>query len=497
MENDDFRKHAHQFVDWMADYMDGVEDLPVRSQVKPGEIMEKLPFKPPVNSESMENIFEDFKKTILPGMTHWQHPNWFGFFPANVSGPSILAEMLVTTMGAQCMIWETSPAATELEIRVLDWLRQMIGLPEGFQGVIQDTASSATFCAVIAAREKALKGKGNERGLAAEKKALVIYASEEAHSSIEKAVLMAGLGRDNLRKIPILDDFSLSVDHLRLAIKEDRAAGRVPAGLIACLGTTSVGAVDPVVEMGKIALEENLYFHVDAAWAGSALILPEYQHLIGTCKGVDSFVFNPHKWLLTNFDCTAHFVKNEEDLTSALSILPEYLRTREGKDVRDYRDWGIQLGRRFRSLKLWFVLRSFGVEKLQGFIRKHISWANKLSKLVESQENFELVTKPNFSLFTFRWMPITKINQNMLPPKDKAKDDEVAIAEVLGETLDKVNDQLLQAINDDGRIYLTRTVVAGRVAIRFSVGSQNTTEAHVMAAWDTIKEIANNLEIGE
>lgn len=491
MENDDFRKHAHHFVDWMADYMEGVGNFPVRSQVRPGDVLEKLPLQPPVNSESMDEIFTDFKNTILPGITHWQHPNWFGFFPANSSGPSVLAEMLITTMGAQCMIWETSPAATELEIRVLDWLRQMLALPEGFQGVIQDTASSATFCAVIAAREKALKGMGNEQGLAGQKNKLVIYASEEAHSSIEKAVLMSGLGRDNLRKIPILDDYSLSIDHLRAAIKEDREQGKIPAGLIACLGSTSVGAVDPIVEMGEIALKENMYFHVDAAWAGSALILPEYQGLIGEAMGVDSFVFNPHKWLLTNFDCTAHFVKNEEDLTSALSILPEYLKTREGKDVRDYRDWGIQLGRRFRSLKLWFVLRSYGVAKLQEFIRNHISWANKLANKIKVEKNFELVTKPSFSLFCFRWIPFDQLKQNI--PRCQADDGFLTKeAEII---VDQLNDKLLQAINDDGRIYLTRTVVGKRVAIRFSVGSQNTTEAHVDEAWKTIKEIAGKISI--
>ena len=379
MDLDEFRRHGHSFVDWMADYLATIERHPVRAQVRPGEIAAQLPPAPPAESEPLERIFADFERILLPGMTHWQHPSFFAYFPANSSPPSVLAEMLTATLGAQCMLWQTSPAATELETRTLDWLRQMIGLPDGFAGVIQDSASSATLCAILAARERATEWRTDEDGLGA-CPPLVFYASEEAHSSVEKAVRIAGLGRRGLRLIPTDDDFAMRPDALAAAIREDRAGGRVPAGVVATLGTTGVGASDPLRPIGAICREHGLYLHVDAAWAGSALLLDEHRSLIEGAEHVDSFVFNPHKWLLTNFDCSAHFVRDPVALVRTLSVLPAYLQSREAGAVIDYRDWGVPLGRRFRALKLWFVLRSYGVARLQAMLRDHIAWTAELAR---------------------------------------------------------------------------------------------------------------------
>ncbi len=470
MDQDTFNKHAHEMVDWMSDYLSNIEQYPVRSQVKPGEIAGQLPVSAPLLGESMDQIFADFKKTIIPGITHWQHPNWFSFFPANSSNPSVLAEMLTATMGAQCMLWETSPAATELEIRVLDWLRQMIALPAGFHGVIQDTASSATFCAILAARERVMDNNCKEKGLFGQKP-MRVYASAEAHSSIDKAVIMAGIGLDNLVRVPVDEDRAMKVDTLVRLIKEDRAKGYVPTCVIGVLGGTSVGAVDPLSDIGVVAQKEGLYYHIDAAWAGTALILPEYQYLMAGAENIDSFVFNPHKWMLTNFDCTAHFVKDSRSLTNALSIQPAYLKTREGGQVTDFRDWGVQLGRRFRALKLWFVIRSYGLAGLQHFVRQHIAWAIELAEAISKAPHFEVVTQPSFSLLSFRYAP----------------------KGVEGQALSDLNDKLIQTINDKGKTYLTRTVVDGEVVIRFSIGSQKTERHHVFDTWDHIKEVASSL----
>lgn len=470
MDQETFNKYAHEMVDWMNEYLSNIEDMPVRSQVKPGQISNKLPISAPITPENMDSIFSDFKNTIVPGITHWQHPNWFAFFPANSSNPSVLAEMLTAAMGAQCMLWETSPAATELEIRVLDWLRQMIALPSGFHGVIQDTASSATFCAILAARERAMGNQCKEKGLFGQKP-MRVYASAEAHSSIDKAVIMAGLGLDNLVRVPVDEDRAMNVGALKALIKEDREKGYVPVCVIGVLGGTSVGAVDPLTDIGKVANEEGLYYHVDAAWAGTALILPEYHYLMEGAENIDSFVFNPHKWMLTNFDCTAHFVKDPSSLTNALSIQPAYLKTREGSQVTDFRDWGVQLGRRFRALKLWFVIRSYGLEGLQHFVRQHIAWAMELAEIINKTEEFELVTAPSFSLFSFRYAP----------------------QGFVGEQLSEINDQLIQKINDIGKTYLTRTVVDGEVVIRFSIGAQKTQRHHVFDTWIHIQEVARSL----
>jgi aromatic-L-amino-acid decarboxylase len=471
MELDEFRRHGHRLVDWMTDYLATVERHPVRAPVRPGEIAAQLPAAAPGESEPFERILEDFERILLPGITHWQHPSFFAYFPANSSPPSVLAEMLTATLGAQCMLWQTSPAATELETRVLDWLRQLIGLPAGFTGVIQDSASSATLCALLVARERATGWQANEEGLRA-CPPLVFYASAEAHSSVEKAVKIAGLGRQSLRLIATDDAFALRPDALEAAIRDDLAGGRKPAGVVASLGATGIGAIDPLEPIGRICERHGLYLHVDAAWAGSALLLEEQRWMSAGVARADSFVLNPHKWLLTNFDCSAHYVRDPASLIRTLGVLPPFLASREGTDVIDYRDWSVPLGRRFRALKLWFVLRSYGVERLQAMLRDHIAWTEELAEWIEAAPDFELVTPPRLALLTFRHHPRGR--------------DEAA-------ELDRLNERLLHALNDDGRLYLTQTRVQGRYVIRFAIGQRSTTREHVARAWQVITETAREL----
>ena len=457
-------------VDWIADYFDGVKALPVRAQVKPGEIREQLPAAAPLKGEPFEAMMQDFKDIILPGITHWQHPRFFAYFPANVTPPSMLAEMLVNALGVNGMLWETSPAATELEEVMMAWLKGLLKLPKAWSGVIQDTASSATFCAVLAARERATDWKVNDAGLGRAPK-LAYYTSREAHSSLEKAVKMAGLGKAAIRLVPVGVGHAMQPKALADMMAADRAKGIIPAMVMATVGSTSVGAADPLQPIAVIARANKAYFHVDAAWAGSAMICPEYRHMIDGIEGADSFVFNPHKWMGVQFDCTAHFVRDKETLVRTLTILPAYLETREGTDVTDYRDWGIQLGRRMRALKLWFTVRSYGVEGLQKMIRDHVMWAGGLAKAVKAETDFELITGPNLSLLTFRFAPNDKTELEC----------------------DALTEQLLQEINDDGFTYLTRTIVADRPVIRFQIGQVQTTEADVMAAWARVVEMARKL----
>lgn len=473
MDIKEFREHAHSFVDWMADYLENVERYPVRAQVEPGEIAAKLPTSPPQEGEPMAQIFADFERDIMPGITHWQHPNFFAYFTANASPPSVLAEMLTATLGAQCMLWQTSPAATEMETRVLDWLRQMIGMPEGFHGVIQDTASGAILCALLTAREKATGWAANEQGLKATAP-LAVYTSGETHSATEKGVKIAGLGAQNLRKIAVDDNYALDPAALEAAIEADIGSGIVPICVIASVGATGVGAVDPLRAIGEICRRHNIFLHVDAAWAGSALILPEERWMIDGIEYADSLVFNPHKWLFTNFDCSAHFVRDPDALVRTLTILPEFLKSREGDQVIDYRDWSVPLGRRFRALKLWFVIRSYGVEKLQEMIRSHLTWTAELESWINAEDDFELTSPRKLALLSFRYHP-------------QGIDD--------ADTLDVLNERLLHTLNDNGRLYLTQTKTRGRYVIRFNIGQTYTTRAHVDAAWAYIVETARSLDV--
>ena len=456
----------------MADYMDSVENFDVRSQVNPGDILSLLDDEPPLDGEPMENIFEDFKKKIIPGMTHWQHPSFFAYFPANSSPPSVLAEMLTSTLGAQCMLWQTSPAATEMETRITGWLQKMTGLPTDLHGVIQDSASSATLCALLTAREKATDWRTNKEGMNSLSSSLIVYTSEEAHSSTEKGAKIAGFGKDSVRLIRTGNNFEMCPEALRRTIVVDISNGYTPACVVASMGTTGVGATDPLKAIGQLCKEYEIFLPVDAAWAGSALILPEERWMAEGIEMADSIVFNPHKWLLTNFDCSAHYVKQPELLIRTLSILPEYLKSREQDQVIDYRDWSVPLGRRFRALKLWFVIRSYGVKGLQKIIRNHIKLAQHAATWMDEDPEFELVSPRSLSLLNFRFRPknITK-----------------------SEDIDLLNEDLLNRLNDSGRVYFTQNRVRGKFTIRWSIGQTNTQLKHVENAWSLIKRISSNL----
>lgn len=464
MDQDQFRRYGHEFVDWVADYWAGIEQYPVMSRVKPGDIQSRLPAGPPDQGESMDAIFNDFKDIILPGMTHWQHPNWHAYFPANNSPESVLAELLTAGIGAQSMIWQTSPAAAELEDRVLEWLRGMLGLPEGLHGVIQDTASTATLCALLSAREKATGFESNEKGL---RRPLTVYASRETHSSIEKGVKIAGFGRENLRLIDTDADSAMDPDELDDAIRRDEAAGFQPAFIAATLGTTSSTAVDPLRRIGEIAVRHGAWLHVDAAYAGTAALCPENRWILDGAEYLDSFVFNPHKWMLTNFDCSAYFVKNPGDLIRTFEIHPEYLKTGVDPYVKNYRDWGIPLGRRFRALKLWFVIRSYGVEGLRAFVREHMRLAQLFKEWVEAEPGFELLAPVSFGLVCFR------VN-------DGRSEEE----------LTKLNQAVIDRLNASGKMMLTHTSLRGKFTLRLVIGARMTEERHVRAAWELIKSMS-------
>ena len=366
-----FRRRAHELVDWMADYRVGIENRPVRARSRPGEVADALPTSAPERPEPFEAVMADLERIVLPGLTHWQHPRFFAYFPANATPPSVLAEMLTAALAAQCMLWQTSPAATEMETRTLDWLRQAIGLDAGFTGVIQDSASSATLCAVLTARERATDWLSDRLGLGAVAP-LTAYGSPETHSSLEKAVRIAGMGREALTLVPVDAERRMRADLLDRAIAADLAAGRKPAIVVATLGGTGAGGIDDLAAIGPVCRRHGVFLHVDAAWAGSALILPEWRWMIAGIEEADSFVVNPHKWLGVQFDCSAHYVRRPADLVRTLSVSPAYLRTPGRDAVIDYRDWGVPLGRRFRALKLWFVLRLYGLDALRAIDRKSV-----------------------------------------------------------------------------------------------------------------------------
>ncbi|MBA7572329.1 Tryptophan decarboxylase [subsurface metagenome] len=471
MQTNEFRAYAHQFVDWMADYIENIEQYPVKSQVNPRQIFNQLPDNPPETGESMADIMDDFRQVILPGITHWQSPNFFAYFPANSSYPSVLAEMLTATLGTQCMIWETSPAAAELEEKMMNWLIKMLGLPDHLEGVIQDAASTATLAAILTAREKYSNYKINQSGFTGNSR-LKVYCSSETHSSIEKAVKIAGFGRENLVKIEVDSEFKMQADQLAEKIKKDIDEGNKPVCVVATMGTTSTTAIDPLREIGEVCKKYNVWLHVDAAYAGTALILPEYRWMLEGIENVDSFVFNPHKWMFTNFDCSAYFVKDKEALIKTLEILPEYLKTRSRVGVNDYRDWGIPLGRRFRALKLWFVIRSFGISGLQEKIRCHVSLAQKLHKIIENDTSFEIMAPVPLNTVCFRYRPQQIKNR---------------------EEINRLNEILLTQINKTGKLYLTHTKLHGNYVIRMVTAQTNVQEDHIVKAWDIIKETANGL----
>jgi len=466
MTPDEFRKHGHAVVDWIADYTARIESYPVLSRAEPGQIRASLPANPPARGESFEAILGDVEKLILPGITHWQSPNFFAFFPANASGPAILGDLLSSGLGVQGMLWATSPACTELETHVLDWLVEMLDLPPKFLstssggGVIQDTASSASLCALLAARERATNFASNRRGCDGK---LVAYTSSQAHSSIEKDVQIAGLGLNNLRLIDVDENFAMRPDLLARQINSDRDAGLLPCFVCATIGTTSSNAIDPLPEIGRICQGNNLWFHVDAAMSGTAALCPEFRHTHRGVELADSYTFNPHKWMFTNFDCNCFYVADRKALIQTLSILPEYLRNKatESGAVFDYRDWQIPLGRRFRALKLWFVIRHYGIEGLQYHVRRHVELAQKFAGWVRNDSRFELAAPAPLNLVCFRHKGGDEINQ-----------------------------KLMDRLNRSGDLYLTHTRLNDRLTLRFCVGQTNTMERHVERAWSRIQQEA-------
>lgn len=469
MSPEQFRIEGKKVIDWIADYYENIEKYPVLSRVKPGEIKSSLPANPPQNGESMDEMMRDLDEKIMPGITHWQSPNFYAYFPSNTSFPSILGDLISSGLGVQGMIWATSPAATELETRVLDWLADMMGMPEKFKststggGVLQDTASTSALTAMIAARERVTNFQSNKKGI---QQKLVAYISTQTHSSLEKAAKISGIGSENLRLIEVDDKFAMRVDLLKEQIGKDKEAGFTPFFICAALGTTSSNAIDPVKEIGEIAQKENCWFHIDAAMSGTAMLCPEFRHFQDGVELADSFCFNPHKWMFTNFDCDVFWVANRQDLINTFSILPEYLRNQatESGEVFDYRDWHVQLGRRFRSLKLWFVIRHYGFEGLQFHIRKHIELAQKFTNWVKQSNDFELFVEPPLNLVCFR---------------HKAGDD--------------FNMKLMNAVNQTGKAYFTHTKLKGQVVLRMSIGGTLTEEKHVKATWNLIQKIAKEI----
>jgi aromatic-L-amino-acid/L-tryptophan decarboxylase len=473
MTPEQFREEGKKLIDWIASYYEQVETYPVLSQIKPGEVFNRLPAIAPVHGEPFDRMMKDVDEIIMPGITHWQSPGFFAYFPANSSFPSVLGDLLSSGLGVQGMLWATSPAATELETRVMEWLADMLALPRSFRysstggGVIQDTASSSALAAVVAAREKATGFVSNEKGITGK---LIAYVSTQTHSSVEKAVKIAGIGRENLRLIDVDANFAMLPGKLEEQIIKDRESGYLPFFACATMGTTSSNGMDPVRKIGEICKRENLWFHVDGAMSGSALMCPEFRHFSDGLELADSFCFNPHKWLFTNFDCDCFWVADRRHLINTFSILPEYLRNQatESGEVFDYRDWHIQLGRRFRSLKLWFVIRHYGEEGLQNLIRNHVEMARKFAQWIRESDNFDLIMDPPLNLVCFRY---------------RGTDEE--------------NLALMQKINREGEIFFTHTRLNGKMVLRLCIAQTHTEERHVIRAWEIIKENANLLKNNE
>jgi len=469
MTPEEFRRWGHAVVDWVAHYQERVESLPVLSPAQPGQIRAGLPAAPPIHGEPFDAILADVDRLILPGITHWQSPNFFAFFPANNSGPSILGELLSAGLGVQGMLWTTSPACTELETLVMDWMADLTGLPARFKsggaggGVIQDSGSSAVLCALLAARERTTNFKSNHSGCDGR---LTAYTSSQAHSMVEKAVKIAGLGRDRLRLIEVDERFAMRADALERQIVADREAGLQPCFVSATAGTTSSNGFDPLRAIAGICRAHGLWLHVDGAMSGTAALCPEFRPLLDGVDLADSYAFNPHKWMFTNFDCDCFFVADKAALIQSLSVLPEYLRNQasESGAVIDYRDWQVPLGRRFRALKLWFVIRHYGIEGLQYHVRRHVELAQEFVRWIQASPDFDLIVPAPLNLVCF--------------------------AHRGG---DELNRRLLERLNHSGKLYLTHTVLNGRFTLRFCVGQSQTEAQHVRRAWELIQETARTI----
>jgi aromatic-L-amino-acid decarboxylase len=470
LELEDFQKGSARICEWIARYYRDLESFPVKSQVRPGEVYGMIPAAAPAGPEPLEAILSDLDRVILPGITHWQHPNFHAYFTANASVESVFAEMITAAVGAQCMIWDTSPAAAELEQRMLEWFREAMDLPAGFEGVIQDTASSATLVAIITAREVKTGFKSNYEGVPSN---LRVYCSQQTHSSIEKGVGISGIGKKNLVKVAVDGRQRMIPAEFEKHVQEDLRNGLIPCCAIATVGTTGTLAVDPVREIGEICEKYGIWLHVDAAYAGSALLLPEYRWMGEGIGKADSFVFNPHKWLFTNFDCSAYFVRDAGALIRTFGILPEYLRTSTRGLVNDYRDWGIQLGRRFRALKLWFVMRSYGISGLQEKLRKHIRLNELFAERLRNEAWFEIIGQPFLNFTCFRYHP---------------RDTDVDV------TLNELNASLLEKVNRTGKIFLSHTKIGEMFVLRFVIGQTYVEQKHMDFAFEAIREAAGRID---
>ena len=467
---EDFRRAGVRAIDWIVSFLDHPERYPVLARVAPGELKAALPDSAPEEGEPIDAILDDFEKIILPGVTHWNHPGFFAYFSITGSSPGILGELLSAALNVNGMLWQTSPAATELEEVALDWLRKLLGLPDSFAGVIMDTASVSTLCAIAAARHALSDLAIRERGMSGrdDLPLLRLYTSDQAHSSVEKAALVLGLGKAGVRKIPSDDAFRMDAAALDTAVEEDLTAGHRPFCVVATVGTTSTTSIDPVPEIARVCESRGLWLHVDAAYAGPAAIVPEYRSVLAGCEAAASIVVNPHKWLFTPIDCSVLYTREPATLTGAFSLVPEYLRTGVDGEIKNFMDWGVSLGRRFRALKLWMVLRSFGSEGIAERLREHIRLAQMFASWVDEHPEFERLAPTPLSVVCFRAHPTS------LAESERA--------------LDEFNEQLLQRLNAGGEIYLSHTELRGRYALRFAIGNLRTTERHVTRAWEIIRD---------
>jgi aromatic-L-amino-acid decarboxylase len=473
MSKEDFRRFGHELVDWVAEYLEHVEDLPVLAQIQPGDLKAQLPASPPESGEPMEEIIKDVDRLIVPALTHWNHPSFFAYFATSTSAPGIFGELLSAAFDNKAMLWRTSPASTELEEVTLDWLRQMMGLDAGMTGIIYDTASVSSMHAIAAARE-GVELRIREEGMSGRQDLplLRVYVSEQAHSSIEKGVITLGLGQRGLRKIPTDAEFRMDAKALAAAIEEDKANGFVPFCVVATVGTTSTSSIDPIAEIIPIGEKHAMWLHVDAAYAGSAAVVPELRHILAGCERADSLAVNPHKWLFTPFDLSVLYCRHMDLLRRAFSLVPEYLRTPEQEKVRSGSDYGVQLGRRFRALKLWMIIRYFGHEGLAARIREHCRLAKLFASWVEADPNWELMAPLPLALVCFRASPAI----------DGA--DETA----RNARLDVLNEAIMHGVNATGKALLSHTKLNDKLTLRLSIGNIRTTEKHVRQVWELLNE---------
>jgi len=462
MSAEEFRRYGYRVVDWIAEYLEHPERYPVLSKARPGDLKNALPKSPPAAGEEMSDVLEDLDRFIVPGVTHWNHPAFFAYFSTSSSGPGILGEMFSAAFNVNAMLWKTSPSATELEEVTINWVRQMMGLPEDFAGVIYDTASTSTLCAIAAAREAMPGLRVREEGIAGAR--LRLYASEHVHSSVDKAAIILGLGQSGVRKIPTDERFSMDASALEAAIREDRENGWLPFCVVATVGTTSITSIDPVPKIAEICARESIWLHVDGAYGGSMAVVPEMRWILDGCEHADSIVMNPHKWLFVPIDLSILYCRKMEVLRRAFSLVPEFLRTGESEEVRNFMDYGPQLGRRFRAIKLWFVLRYFGADGIAARIRYHLQLARELADRVDESPDFERMAPVPFSLVCFRARP--------------ASFDEAA--------LDSLNEELMERVNGRGRVFLSHTKLNGKFTLRLAIGNIRTTREHIDLAWNEL-----------